>query len=100
MATPAAAVAGSKKTKEKRKEGLLPKDVAIAGTGLMLMLLIAYTGAPPTLCFRLLSVYWAWSFDSWPLSRAAFVWGCHSKLDVNMGVAQVLLCPPLGMLPP
>ena len=29
----------------KVQEKLLPKDVAIAGTGLMLMLLIAYTGA-------------------------------------------------------
>ena len=46
VATPAAAGPAAKKPKE-TKERLLPKDVAILSTGLMLLLLIAYTGAPP-----------------------------------------------------
>lgn len=45
VATPAAAGPAAKKPKE-TKERLLPKDVAILSTGLMLLLLIAYTGAP------------------------------------------------------
>lgn len=47
VSTPAAGGPVAKKSKEKPTDKLLPKDVAILSTGLMLLLLIAYTGAPP-----------------------------------------------------